>query len=578
MISALAEEAKTRSEQPLPDNSEWFHVAYQRLLVYSDPGDPEIVVLAFRRVMEYLYTRNDYASALSLGERGISLSEQFDWPSAKRFFLHLNAVLFKAIGDTGRAVSNLAGALELAKTLGDQVAEARTWGQLASTVLNTGQFADVIQYARRGLAIASMCGSAANDIRVQCNQLIAEASLHLMHDPTERQRRLAEGLVTVKNALRESGIPKTHFQMVQLNRLLLTETQLQVRAGHLEEARISSTKCREMAEQSSNANAVLFADIALAMVEGASGNTLEAKRALSSLAARNSQRDDLRADIVAGLAFIHERSGDAEGAATSRADLYQSWQRKHIASTFKILDQISKSYPVDEKQLLNAATLEAIETIAVVGEIHDDDTGTHVYRVGALSALIAKRMGWNDDEMRQIEFAARLHDIGKIAIHADIMLKPGALSSAERAEMQKHAAIGATILSRIVHPVMAIAAQIAGAHHERWDGRGYPFGLSGKNIPLAARITAVADVYDALTHARCYKGAWTPEDALAEISRGRGTAFDPDVVDAFMHVLVKLLQEVGASGIEQQLSKPARENAFVSAREFLTRQMGRQLG
>ncbi len=577
MISAIAEEAKLRAESPHSDNAEWFRVAFQRLLVYSEPGDPEIVILAFRRVIEYLYARNDFATALTLGEHGIQLSEKYEWPSAKRLFLHLNAVLFKAIGDTGRAVANLASALDLAKSLGDQVAEARTWGQLASTVLNTGQFSDVIQYARRGLAIASMCGSAANDIRVQCNQLIAEASLHLMHDPSERQRRLAEGLVTIRNALRESGAPMTHFQMVQLNRLLLTETQLQVRAGHLEEARTSATKCKELAEQSGNPNAILFADIAFAMLDGASGNTHEAKRTLKALAANNSQRDDLRADIVAGLAFVHERSGDTEGAAMSRADLYQSWQRKHIASTFKILDQISSKYQVDEKQLLNAATLEAIETIAVVGEIHDDDTGTHVYRVGSLAALIAKRMGWSEDEIQQIEFAARLHDIGKVAIHADIMLKPGMLSNAERAEMQKHATIGATILSRIVHPVMAIAAQIAGAHHERWDGRGYPFGLSGKNIPLAARITAVADVYDALTHARCYKEAWTPEDALAEISRGRGTAFDPDVVDAFMHVLVKLLQDVGASGIEHQLSTPARENAFVAAREFLTRQVGRQV-
>lgn len=577
MISAIAEEAKSRAENPQADNAEWFRVAYQRLLVYSEPGDPEIVILAFRRVIEYLYARNDFSTALTLGEHGIRLSEQYEWPAGKRLFLHLNAVLFKAIGDTGRAVANLASALDLAKSLGDQVAEARTWGQLASTVLNTGQFSDVIQYARRGLAIASMCGIAANDIRVQCNQLIAEASLHLMHDPSERQRRLAEGLVTIKNALRESGAPKTHFQMVQLNRLLLTETQLQVRAGHLEEARTSAARCKELAEQSGNPNAILFADIAFAMLDGASGNTQEAKRTLKKLAANNSQRDDLRADIVAGLAFVHERSGDTEGAAMSRADLYQSWQRKHIASTFKILDQISNKYQVDEKQLLNAATLEAIETIAVVGEIHDDDTGTHVYRVGALSALIAKRMGWSEDEIQQIEFAARLHDIGKVAIHADIMLKPGMLSNSERAEMQKHATIGATILSRIVHPVMAIAAQIAGAHHERWDGRGYPFGLSGKNIPLAARITAVADVYDALTHARCYKEAWTPEDALEEISRGRGTAFDPDVVDAFMHVLVKLLQDVGASGIEHQLSKPARENAFVAAREFLTRQVGRQV-
>jgi putative two-component system response regulator len=576
MIAAIAEEARNRIESPRDDNPEWFNVAGQRLLAFAESADSEVATAAYRRVIEYFYTRGDFGFALRLSEKGLELASRFSWPASKRFFHHMAAVLLKSIGDTGGAVSNLAAALDLAKSLGDPVAECRTWGQLASTVLNTGQFTDVIQYARRGLAIASQCGDAAHDIRVQCNQLIAEASLHLMLDPTDRQRRLAEGLVTVKNALRESPTPRTAFDKLQVNRILLTETQLQVRAGHIADAREAAKRCRVLAEETGNVNALLFADIACAMVDGAAGDVASAKRSLNKLALGNAKRDDVKADIVAGLAFVYEKSGDSEGAANSRAELYQSWQRKHIASTFRVLDQIAQRYPLDEKQFLHAATLEAIETIAVVGEIHDDDTGTHVYRVGALAALIAKRLGWAEEEVRQIEFAARLHDIGKIAIHADIMLKPGMLTSLERLEMQKHAMIGSTILSRIVHPVMAIAAQIAGAHHERWDGKGYPFGLAGKNIPLAARITSVADVFDALTHSRCYKAAWTPEDALEEISRGRGSAFDPDVVDAFMHVLVKLLKDVGTTGIEELLSRGSRENAFISAREFLTSHSGRQ--
>mgnify|MGYP001788571639 CR=1 FL=1 len=129
---------------------------------------------------------------------------------------------------------------------------------------------------------------------------------------------------------------------------------------------------------------------------------------------------------------------------------------------------------------------------------------------------------------------------------------------------------------RIGHPTMRIAAEIAGGHHERWDGTGYPLGVTGDKIPYSARITAVADVFDALTHARCYKKAWSTPDAIAEISRGRGTVFDPLVVDAFMAVIVELINQHGHDGVDDVLSANSKDNALITAREFLTNQMSGQ--
>lgn len=576
MIEAIAQEAARRNAEPMPDNGEWFRVACERLRNAHDFGSPESLQGVFAPVVEYLYTIGDFNSALNLIDHGAGIAAKNGWESASRYFHHTMAVMLKSVGDTGRAVSHLAKALEIARTIGDARGEALAWGQLASTVLDIGKHEEVIQYARTGLAIAASCGNNAATIRAVCNQLVAEASLHLLIEPRDQKRRLAEGLVTIKNAEREIGTPNTTFAKIQLAKFYLTETQLQVRAGHVHEAQVAAANCRAMAEQSGNPLTLIHANIAEAMVEAAEGKFELATQSCDRMLTEHSRREEIRGDLIAAMAYVQECAGDKNGASKSRVELYQTWQRRQIASTFRVLDHVTRQFPVDESQLLNAATLEAIETIATIGELHDDDTGTHVYRVGALAALIAARLGWEPGAAKQLDFAARLHDIGKIAIHADIMLKPGALSAIERAEMEKHASIGATILSRVAHPVMALAAQVAGGHHERWDGTGYPLGLAGEQIPIAARITAVADVYDALTHARCYKVAWSPADAIQEISRNRGVAFDPAIVDAFMAVMTRLLSELGPEGVEKQLSAAAEENNFNVARQFLTRQVMRR--
>src|SRR5690606_1349800 len=130
--------------------------------------------------------------------------------------------------------------------------------------------------------------------------------------------------------------------------------------------------------------------------------------------------------------------------------------------------------------------------------------------------------------------AAPLHDVGKIAIPDAILLKPGRLSDEEFAVMRSHTTVGARILSGGGTPLMAMAESIALAHHERWNGGGYPNGLAGDAIPAAARIVSIVDVFDALTTARSYRAAWSPARALDEIRSGAGTSFDPDLVETFV--------------------------------------------
>jgi diguanylate cyclase (GGDEF)-like protein len=181
---------------------------------------------------------------------------------------------------------------------------------------------------------------------------------------------------------------------------------------------------------------------------------------------------------------------------------------------------------------LEEAQLEVITRLAVAAEYRDDDTGEHTKRVGRNAAAIAHALGWKEDEVQLLFIAARLHDVGKIGISDTILHKPSKLESEEMAKMRTHTTIGARILSSGNSQLLRVAEEISLAHHERWDGKGYPLGLKGEAIPLSARIVAVADVLDALTHERPYKRAWSVSEALAEIKRQAGFQFDPQVVEA----------------------------------------------
>ncbi|MDQ6828768.1 MAG: HD-GYP domain-containing protein [Gemmatimonadota bacterium] len=186
------------------------------------------------------------------------------------------------------------------------------------------------------------------------------------------------------------------------------------------------------------------------------------------------------------------------------------------------------------KQRVGDAQLEMLARLAQAGECRDDDTGQHTVRVGSLAGELATALGVTPRLAAVIGRAAPLHDVGKIGIPDGVLLKPGSLTDDEFALMKTHTTIGARILANGNSELTTVAERIAIAHHERWNGAGYPIGLAGEAIPLEARIVAVADVYDALTHDRPYRAAWPETRVLAELRAQRGAHFDPRVLDAFL--------------------------------------------
>ena len=177
---------------------------------------------------------------------------------------------------------------------------------------------------------------------------------------------------------------------------------------------------------------------------------------------------------------------------------------------------------------------EIIFRLALAVEYRDNDTGHHTWRVARYSQIMAEAMGLSSELCHRIYLAAPLHDVGKVAIPDGVLLKKDRLTDEEMALVRTHAAIGERILGQSPSELIRLAAAIAGGHHERWDGTGYPRGIAGRSIPLAARIVAVADVFDALTTIRPYKSAFPPDEALRCIEAEAGRHFDPACVAAFL--------------------------------------------
>lgn len=181
--------------------------------------------------------------------------------------------------------------------------------------------------------------------------------------------------------------------------------------------------------------------------------------------------------------------------------------------------------------------LEVVRRLGRAAEYRDNETGLHIIRMSKISENLARHAGLPDSECDLILNASPMHDIGKIGIPDAILLKRGKLDADEWNVMQTHTMIGAEILSGHDSELMTMARRIALTHHEKWDGSGYPNGVAGEDIPLEGRITAVADVFDALTSIRPYKEAWPVQDALHELDRMAGTHLDPDLVAIFQRTL-----------------------------------------
>lgn len=201
---------------------------------------------------------------------------------------------------------------------------------------------------------------------------------------------------------------------------------------------------------------------------------------------------------------------------------------KATASLHKTIDELTESYVTLEHK-----EHETLRVLSRTAEYKDEETSNHVKRVSGYAVLMAKRLKLDESQQNILHFAAPLHDLGKVGTPDHILLKPGKLNDEEMRIMRQHTAIGADILQNSTSPYLQAGHIIAASHHEKYDGSGYPQGLSGEAIPLYGRIVAIADVFDALTSVRPYKKAWSFDEAINYLKQNSGIHFDPELIDLF---------------------------------------------
>jgi len=244
-------------------------------------------------------------------------------------------------------------------------------------------------------------------------------------------------------------------------------------------------------------------------------------------------------------------SNQLQKYAEDLAKVYQSEREK--SKELEAANQQLLKYADDLNKTvleLKEAYLDTIHRLALAAEYKDEDTGEHIIRMSRYCALIAEKLGLPAEEVKNILYASPMHDIGKIGIPDTILMKTGKLTEEEFEIMKTHTIIGANLLAHSRAEILQVAEQIAISHHEKWNGTGYPKGLSDDQIPLVGRIAGLADVFDALTSRRPYKEPYPIEEACEIIKKERGKHFDPDVVDVFMEnidEILKIKEEVGSA-------------------------------
>lgn len=241
----------------------------------------------------------------------------------------------------------------------------------------------------------------------------------------------------------------------------------------------------------------------------------------------------------------------------------QAWERGQLVRERREHLHTLERRVRDQTVALRQAQEETIHRLMIASACRDEETGAHIRRTGLLSEYLALTAGWSEAEAEQLRMAAPMHDVGKIGIPDEILRKRGKLTEVEFEHMKQHTIIGARMLSDSSSPVLQLAEKIALSHHERWDGAGYPQRLAGEQIPEAARILSIVDVYDAISHDRVYRPAMSEELVLEIMRRGLGTHFDPHLLTLFL-ANYEQLREISLANPDE--ANPDEQQADVLAR------------
>jgi len=270
-------------------------------------------------------------------------------------------------------------------------------------------------------------------------------------------------------------------------------------------------------------------------VSGAIGVPLTSGAKLHGVIGLSDNEDTVNPELITILEEFSAMATIVIDNSQLYADLKNEFEKRlQVETESKEKERQSKEIVKRQNEDLKQAYIDSLHRLVLASEFKDEDTGDHIVRIGEYSRIIAQKLGWSEEQIEIIKYAAPMHDVGKIGIADKIMLKPGKLSDEEFDIIKMHTEIGSKLLSNSNSDILKMAKEIALYHHEKYNGKGYPKGLSRNQIPISARIVAIADTFDALTSKRPYKDPYPPEMALDIIRNESGEHFDPQITQLFI--------------------------------------------
>ena len=492
-------------------------------------------------------------------------------------------VMYAETGNFPAAMTALTRALPAARNARDSEQESGIFANLGLAHQYAGQFSMAIPCYERAMEVAD---PAATPRLTQAIPLvnIAVASLYL--------RDFSRGLAAAERAIELLAEPSDDSERMTRATIEFAYTRLLLEVRNVPLA-LERARLARLHAKGAGTLGELYAEMALGLAEVHDAATCDIGLSRLQRAINESRRGVPSAlrDALATIVRAYEVAKQPNNALVfqqevirlnrdSRVKNLLEHHHRHVVQVKKALDARAEAAMDLQQHELKFQRFsmqdfgeftQVLERNSVTVEFHDDETGEHCYRVGAMARELAKKMGLDDELCQMIDLSARLHDVGKIRIPESILLKPGRFTPEERSIMEKHCEFGWEIIGEGGLGQLFVAQEIAFNHHEKWDGSGYPRQIKGEMIPLSARITALSDVYDALTHKRSYKDAWPIADALQHIGREAGKHFDPQLTAMFLELVPALQAQHG--DLDAFLSAEAKKNDFIIDRARLAREL-----
>lgn len=587
-LKSIAESAKSRlSLSSRGSDPDWFERVVSLLMrAEEDAAGAEERIECLLSCAQWFQKEGKWPLGTAAAEKAVAIAERRANFSLLRRAYSLLGNLHNATKDYVQATVCYARAVEIARSIGDKVGECAGIANLAAARFNSG----LIEECRTLNALVIEMANVLEKedprlipVKQQAQHNIALASLMLGD--------LFIGRTNIEDAITKGPEPQNQFDAYQRVIMEYTYVKILSKAEEFETARERAVVARSYAAKASSQPADLQASLAETACDMNEGRFDVALTRLQRLLQQAKTNEPTRRDVLEALVIGHEKAGHHSEARRLHSDYLNTLALVQRKSAQQQLDSLKRSFrqsgrlagddvstlpePVREKLRERDNELwhtfrGKLEAMAVLAELRDDATGEHAFRVGRLSALFSKKLGHTDGDIQTIELAARLHDIGKLVVPDLILQKRGRLVEAEVEVMRRHTSEGAAMLLEIQHEAFMPAAEIARAHHEWWNGEGYPSRLAGEEIPIAARITALADVYDALSHKRPYKPAWPFDRCIRTIRDLSGVQFEPRLCDLFLDLINDLHKEYGRD-LDGFLGAEARRSPIVNANRLIDR-------